>query len=76
MVVDWNHIFLKCICFVGFCSLIFLIQDVHVHLPGWTGGPDAVWNLPGSGVTDGTIFQKSAVLFSFVVASEVQNPLQ
>lgn len=84
-------IFFKCICFGGLCSLIFLMQDVHVHLPGWTGGPDAVWNLPGSGVTDGMICHKSAVPFSrglklclkrlFVflcigVASEVENTLQ
>lgn len=40
------------------------MQDVHVHLPGWTGGPDAVWNLPGSGVTDGMICHKPAVPFS------------
>lgn len=58
--------FFKCICLGGLCSLIFLMQDVHVHLPGWTGGPDALWNLPGSGVTDGTIRQKSPVIYFYL----------
>lgn len=34
-------------------SLIYFLQDVHVHLPGWTGGPDALWHVPSSGVKDG-----------------------
>lgn len=29
------------------------MQDVHVHLPGWTGGPDAVWDVPGPRDEDG-----------------------
>lgn len=64
--------FFKSICFGGFCSPIFFIQDVHVHLPGWTGGPDAVWNLPGSGVTDGTICQKLAVI-SFLIYCGIRS---
>lgn len=49
---------------VAYVHWYFSMQDVYVHLPGWTCGPDAVWNLPGSGVTDGMICHKSAVLFS------------
>lgn len=29
------------------------MQNIHVHLPGWTGGPDALWNVPGPGDKDG-----------------------
>lgn len=62
---------IKCICLKFGGLLIFLIQDVHVHLPGRTGGPDAVWNVSGSGVTDGTICQKSAVVVFQFMSSDV-----
>ena len=29
------------------------LQNVHVRVSYWTGGPDGVWNVPGSGVKDG-----------------------
>lgn len=32
------------------------LQDVHVHLPGWPGGADAVWDVPGPGDEDGVCF--------------------
>ena len=32
---------------------MFSLQNVHVHLPDWTGGPDALWHIPGPGVEDG-----------------------
>ncbi len=31
----------------------FFLQNVHVHLPGWTGGPDALRDVPGPGDEDG-----------------------
>lgn len=29
------------------------LQDVHVRLPGWPGGPAAVWDVPGPGDQNG-----------------------
>ena len=34
----------------------FCFQDVHVHLPDWTGGSHAVRHVPGSGLQDGMEF--------------------
>lgn len=36
--------------------ILFFLQNVHVHLPGWTGGPDALWDVPGPGDEDGMCF--------------------
>lgn len=36
----------------GLC-FCFSLQHVHVHLPGWAGGPDALWDVPGPGGEDG-----------------------
>lgn len=38
-----------------FFFFFFLLQNVHVHLLGWTGGPDALWDVPGPGDEDGKL---------------------
>lgn len=33
--------------------VLCFLQNVHVHLPNWTGGSDALWDVPGPGDKDG-----------------------
>lgn len=34
--------------------VLLYLQDVLVRVPGWTGRPDALWNVPAPGDEDGT----------------------
>lgn len=41
--------------FVVYVHWSLFLQNVHVHLPGWTSGPDALWDVPGPGDEDGRL---------------------